>query len=176
MACRPQSKQSDTVSILFSSGTTGRSKGVALTHRNYIAAVCGQIACDHGENLTRMLTVLPMYHAYGFTVCVLSPLARGISVIILRKFEVVTVLSAIQKHRVTHMCSVPPIVKSLVNVDDVHKFDLRSWVQIACGAAPLGMETIAAFAKKFPSVKFKQVWYLNFSPLHQSLLLLSFGT
>lgn len=158
MPCRAQSKQSDTVSILFSSGTTGKQKGVALTHLSYIAAVSGQMACDGAPHLTRMLTVLPMYHAYGFSVCILSPLARGISVAILKKFQVETLLAAVEKYRVTHMCSVPPIVRALLHADEERrKYELGSWVQLACGAAPLGVETIGAFNRKFPNVKFKQV-------------------
>lgn len=101
MLCRPQSKQSETVAIMFSSGTSGRSKGVELTHRNYISSVRGYSSCV-GENLTRTLVVLPMYHGYGFSVCTLLPLVQGMAVVVLRKFESRTVLTDIQKFQVMH--------------------------------------------------------------------------
>ena len=127
-----------------------------VTHQNLISAARGYRSCL-GKNLTSTLVVLPMYHLYGFSVCTLLPLVQGMLVVVLRKFEARTVLGTIQKYRITHMASVPPMVKAIMNLDEMQKFDLRSWVQIACGAAPLGPETVEAFAEKLPSVKFKQV-------------------
>ncbi|XP_024384388.1 probable CoA ligase CCL5 [Physcomitrium patens] len=152
----PQLKQTDVASIVFSSGTSGKSKGVALTHRNYISAVSGYNSYA-GEKLSCTLVILPMFHLYGFTWCTLTSLARGISVVVLGMFDTGTAFAAIQRYGVTHMPSVPPMVKALVDkAEESRNFDLRSIKQISCGAAPLGSEILAAFAERYPSVELKQ--------------------
>jgi len=159
MLCRVQISQDDTAALLYSSGTTGLSKGVVVTHRNFISCIC-VFNSGVDEFLSpdqKLLLVLPMFHVYGLAICTVTSLARGVSLIVLPQFDFVKMLTAIQKYQVTHVPCVPPIIIALAKQDIVLKFDLSSLRQIGSGAAPLGKEILDTCAKRFPNVKFKQV-------------------
>lgn len=144
------------------------SKGVVLSHRNFIAAIC-MFNSGNDENLSPTdvyLVVLPQFHVYGLAICTVAALARGTSVVTMPQFDLVKMLSAIQTYKVTTVPLVPPVIIALTKLDIVNKFDLSSLVQIGSGAAPLGKEMMLACAKRFPNVRLKQVlrtplWYLG---------------
>jgi 4-coumarate--CoA ligase len=144
------------------------SKGVVLSHRNFIGAIC-MFNSGHDENLLPTdiyLVVLPQFHVYGLAICTVAALARGITVVILPQFDLVKMLSAIQTYKVTTVPLVPPIIIALTKLDIVNKFDLSSLLQLGSGAAPLGKEMMSACAKRFPNIRLKQVlrtpfWYLG---------------
>lgn len=156
---RVKIKQHDTAALLYSSGTTGTSKGVVLTHRNFISLCC-MLNAGSDETLSPddvLLLLLPMFHVYGLGICTVASLARGIMLVVMPQFDFVNMLSTIQTYRVTHLPLVPPIVIGLAKQDIVFKFDLSSLVQIISGAAPLGKEMLEACAKRLPTVQFKQL-------------------
>ncbi|KAA8544125.1 hypothetical protein F0562_022137 [Nyssa sinensis] len=145
-------KQSDTAALLYSSGTTGTSKGVVLSHRNFIAAAL-MVTADQGlagEMYNVFLCVLPMFHAFGLCVILYSQLQRGNAVVSMGKFDLEMLLMAVEKYRVTHLWVVPPIILALSKQSVVKKYDLSSLKQIGSGAAPLGKELMDECAKNFP--------------------------
>ncbi|KAM7496821.1 hypothetical protein LguiA_021235 [Lonicera macranthoides] len=145
-------KQSDTAALLYSSGTTGVSKGVVLSHGNFIAAAL-MVTSDQefaGEMHNLFLCVLPMFHVFGLAVILYSQLQRGNGVVSMGKFDFVMILKSIEKLRVTHMWVVPPIILALAKQSVVKKFDLSSLKQIGSGAAPLGKELMENCATNFP--------------------------
>ncbi|XP_027341516.1 4-coumarate--CoA ligase-like 7 isoform X2 [Abrus precatorius] len=144
--------QSDTAALLYSSGTTGLSKGVILTHGNFIAASL-MIAMDDdlaGEMFSVFLCVLPMFHVFGLTVICYTQLQRGSTVVSLKRFEFEVVLKMIEKYKVTHLWIVPPILLALAKHGLVEKYDLSSLKHIGSGAAPLGKELMEEGARRFP--------------------------
>ncbi|MED6184457.1 putative CoA ligase ccl7 [Stylosanthes scabra] len=146
-------KQSDTAALLYSSGTTGLSKGVVLTHRNFVAAA-KMISMDDemaGQMHDVFLCVLPMFHVFGLALILYSQLQRGNAVVCLKKFELNALLSSIEKYKVTHLWIVPPIVLALAKHALVDKFDLSSLRHIGSGAAPLGKELMQDCSKRFPN-------------------------
>ncbi|XP_050883903.1 probable CoA ligase CCL7 [Lathyrus oleraceus] len=145
-------KQSDTAALLYSSGTTGLSKGVILTHGNFIASAL-MITMDdelNGEINDVYLVVLPMFHVFGLAVITCSQLQRGNAVVSLKKFEFEVVLKTIEKFRVTKLWVVPPIILALAKHSLVDKYDLSSLKYVGSGAAPLGKELMQDCAKRFP--------------------------
>lgn len=145
-------KQTDTAALLYSSGTTGVSKGVILTHQNFIASAA-MISMDdelNGEINDVYLVVLPMFHVFGLAVITYSQLQRGNAIVSLKRFEFEVVLKTIEKFRVTRLWIVPPIVLALAKHDLVDKYDLSSLKYIGSGAAPLGKELMEECAKRFP--------------------------
>ncbi|XP_057455956.1 probable CoA ligase CCL7 [Lotus japonicus] len=147
-------KQGDTAALLYSSGTTGVSKGVILTHGNFIAASL-MIGLDDelaGQMHDVFLCVLPMFHVFGFAVITYSQLMRGNAVVSLKRFEFELVLKTVEKYKVTHLWVVPPIVLALAKHGLVDKYDLSSLKHIGSGAAPLGKELMEECAKRFPNV------------------------
>ncbi|KAI9080147.1 hypothetical protein K1719_037825 [Acacia pycnantha] len=145
-------KQSDTAALLYSSGTTGVSKGVILTHKNFIAASL-MIGMDDelaNERHDVFLCVLPMFHIFGLAVITYAQLQRGNAVASMKKFDFEMMLEAVEKYSVTRLWVVPPIILALAKQSVVKKYNLSSLKQIGSGAAPLGKELMEECAKKFP--------------------------
>uniref|UniRef100_A0A1J3CNG1 4-coumarate--CoA ligase-like 7 n=3 Tax=Noccaea caerulescens TaxID=107243 RepID=A0A1J3CNG1_NOCCA len=151
-------KQSDTAALLYSSGTTGISKGVELTHGNFIAASL-MVTMDQdlmGEYHGVFLCFLPMFHVFGLAVVTYSQLQRGNAVISMAKFELETLLKNIDKYRVTQLWVVPPVFLALAKQNIVKKYDLSSLKYIGSGAAPLGKDLMEECGKNIPNVLLMQ--------------------
>ncbi|XAR60013.1 hypothetical protein NMG60_11033236 [Bertholletia excelsa] len=145
-------KSNDTAALLYSSGTTGTSKGVVLSHRNFIAAGL-MVTADQelaGEMRNVFLCVLPMFHVFGLAVILYSQLQRGNAVVSLGRFDLEMVLRCVEKYKVTHLWVVPPIILALAKQSVVKKYDLSSLRQIGSGAAPLGKDLMVECARNFP--------------------------
>ncbi|KAJ8448452.1 hypothetical protein Cgig2_022080 [Carnegiea gigantea] len=161
---RPRINQDDTAAIMYSSGTTGASKGVVLTHRNFIATVelfvrfeASQYKEMSWENV--YLAVLPMFHIYGLAIFGVGLLSLGTSVVVMKKFNVEEVFKAIERYKITHIPVVPPIMAAMA-LKAKSQFhggsSLSSLKQVSCGAAPLTTKVIADFCRCFPHVDFIQ--------------------
>ncbi|XP_050243175.1 probable CoA ligase CCL10 isoform X3 [Quercus robur] len=152
-------KQSDTAALMYSSGTTGTSKGVILTHRNFIAASL-MVPADqdrYGDPRNVFLCFLPMFHIFGLSVVTYSQLRRGNTVVSMEKFELEKVLLAVEKYRVTHLFVVPPVMIALAKQSVVmKKYDLSSLRQVGSGAAPLGKDVMEECTKNLPHVDIVQ--------------------
>nr|GEV19552.1 4-coumarate--CoA ligase-like 6 [Tanacetum cinerariifolium] len=154
--------QDDTAAILYSSGTTGASKGVVLTHKNLIAGVelfvqfeASQYGNHHEENV--YLAVIPMFHIYGLTLFTLGILSLGSSIVVMNKFDHNEMVRAIDKYGVSHFPAVPPLLNALTRTGkSFYSAKLKSLKQVSCGAAPLSTKSIEEFVQTFPHVDFIQ--------------------
>lgn len=152
-------KQNDTAVLLYSSGTTGMSKGVILTHGNFIAASL-MVAMDQelsGEAHNVFLCVLPMFHVFGLAVILYSQLQIGNAVVSMGRFELEKILRAVERYRVSHLWVVPPIILALAKQDVVKKYDLSSLKHVGSGAAPLGKDLMEECARNIPQAVVAQV-------------------
>lgn len=162
-APRPLVSQQDTAAIMYSSGTTGASKGVVLTHRNFIAMVelfvrfeASQYEYPGSENV--YLAVLPMFHIYGMALFVMGLLSLGSTIVVMRKFDVNDLVKVIERYKVTHFPVVPPMLPALTErARDVGAKSFRSLKQVSSGAAPLSRKVIEDFLQTFPHVDVIQV-------------------
>ncbi|CAH9135857.1 unnamed protein product [Cuscuta epithymum] len=149
--------QSDTAAILYSSGTTGRVKGVEVTHRNFISliSVLHQTRYSDGNSSTPKpdvsLLLLPLFHVFGFFMA-LRTVSLGETAVIMDRFDFENMLAAIHKYRVTYLPASPPLVVALAKSDLVTKYDLSSLEMVACGGAPLGKEAAESFMARYPGV------------------------
>ncbi|KAA8521211.1 hypothetical protein F0562_011882 [Nyssa sinensis] len=147
---------------MYSSGTTGASKGVVLTHRNLIAMIelfvrfeASQYDYLSLENV--YLAVLPMFHIYGLSLFVMGLLSLGSAIVVMRKFDANEMVKAIDRYRVTHFPVVPPLLMALTaRAKGVSRSSLQSLKQISCGAAPLSRKSIEEFVQTLPHVDFIQ--------------------
>ncbi|XP_062216773.1 4-coumarate--CoA ligase-like 1 [Phragmites australis] len=155
---RPPTKQNDTAALLYSSGTTGASKGVILTHRNFIAAAVMTTSDQdtRGEGPNVFLCFLPMFHIFGLSVITFAQLQRGNAIIVMSGFDMDSVMVAVQRHRVTHLFCVPPVMIALAKHGRAGKYDLSSLKFIGSGAAPLGKDVMEVVAKNFPDAEIVQ--------------------
>ncbi|KAF9206560.1 hypothetical protein BGZ49_002229 [Haplosporangium sp. Z 27] len=133
----------ETAYLCYSSGTTGKSKGVMLTHGN-ITANLVQIMNYDAEVIKEkdlvILGFLPLYHVYGLMNCLHISLITGTETIVMPKFDLPLFLNNIQKYKVTNTFIVPPVALALAKHPIVLQYDLTSLRHIYCGAAPLPME------------------------------------
>lgn len=158
---RVEVSQSDVAAILYSSGTTGKVKGVMLTHRNLIALVAVYDAVRvRREEPAVFLYTMPFFHVYGFTFS-LRAMVLSDTVVIMERFSLRGMLGAVERFRVTHLAVVPPLVVAMTKDGVTEGYDLRSLEGVRCGAAPLGKDTVAAFKSKFPGVVIEQVCLQN---------------
>lgn len=160
---RPIIKQEDTAGVLYSSGTTGVSKGVVLTHRNLISMVehfvrfeASQYESSSSKNV--YLAVLPMFHIYGLSLFAVGLLSLGSTIVVMRKFDIDEVIRVIDKYNVTHYPVVPPMLSALtMKAKGVNRSKLQSLRQVSCGAAPLSTEFSSGFVRAFPNIDLIQV-------------------
>nr|CAG8566763.1 13537_t:CDS:10 [Entrophospora candida] len=133
--------------LCYSSGTTGRQKGVETTHYNMVANI-EQVY--HFEKFTPDLAFLgPLYHIFALHFIIHQALYSGASAIILSKFDINSFCHAIQDHKINIIYVVPPIVLKLVKDPAVDNYDLTSLKFLFCAAAPLSEELSNMFSNKF---------------------------
>lgn len=132
----------------YSSGTTGRPKGVMLTHRNLVANVAQARALLSVGADDRVLAVLPFFHIYGMTVLLNFALLQRAGLVTMPKFDLVEFLRIIQEHRTTWVFVAPPIAVALAKHPIVDQYDLSAIKVIFSGAAPLDGALAAAVEKR----------------------------
>lgn len=154
--------QSDTAAILYSSGTTGVSKGVILTHSNLISIMAilrWSVDVSSSQNDV-FLCFIPMFHIYGLVFFGLGLFCSGITNILMHKFDFKAMLEAIQTYKVNNLPAVPPVILALVKYGSCG-YDLTSLRRAGTGAAPLSKELGAEFRMKFPWVELRQGYGLT---------------
>ncbi|KAJ3703677.1 hypothetical protein LUZ61_007382 [Rhynchospora tenuis] len=153
--------QSDLASIQYSSGTTGRLKAAALSHRSFIAKAAGCHALRAaGPQVT--LTTAPMFHAMGFFFS-LRGIALGETTVVLTQ-ERVTVndmMEAAKRYRVTHMTVAPPVVVAIAKSVDLSGRDFPALETVNCGGAALNIKAARQFRERFPHVQLSQAYGLT---------------
>ncbi|KAG8654513.1 probable CoA ligase CCL5 isoform X2 [Manihot esculenta] len=160
---RERVNMDDTATLLYSSGTTGASKGVVSSHRNLIAMVQTIVGRFNEDREHKYICTVPMFHIYGLAMFATGLLAPGSTIIVLPKFEIHEMLSAIERYRATDLPLVPPILVALVNGADEmkSKYDLSSLQSVVSGGAPLSKEVIEGFVEKYQKVRILQGYGLT---------------
>ena len=146
----PRPQTDDLAIIQYTSGTTGTPKGAALTHRNLIAnamqAQAWTPSVTRGDGCV-FYAVLPMFHAYGLTLCVTFAMAMGARLVLFPKFDADMVLDVVKKRPATVFPLVPPIAERLLARAQEKGVDL-SGIQIGVsGAMPLSVELVQPWEK-----------------------------
>ncbi|MEX1287917.1 MAG: AMP-binding protein, partial [Acidimicrobiia bacterium] len=125
---RQAAVDADDVAVLpYSSGTTGLSKGVMLTHHNLVANIEQTLArAGIGDEDEVLIAVLPFFHIYGMQVLMNAGLRAGATIVTMPRFDLPGFLEAIQTYRVTRAYLVPPIILALAKHPLVDQYDLSS--------------------------------------------------
>ncbi len=121
--------------LLYTSGTTGKPKGVMIPHRQVFWNNINTLyACDLGLD-DRVLAFLPLFHTGGLNCLALPALYRGATVVLMGAFEADTALRTIAEQRITLTVAVPTMYQMLVEAG-LDRFDTRSLHTLLCGGAP----------------------------------------
>lgn len=153
--------KSTTAYLCYSSGTTGKNKGVETTHFNIVANLSQLYAHEDDVNFdTIYIGLLPFFHIYGLCCIIHFPIIKGASVVIIPKYELSAFCRIIQDYRVNKITVVPPIILSLVKDPIVKNYDLSSLQLCLCSAAPLSKELSNEFTKIY-NVPIKQGYGLT---------------
>ena len=135
--------------LIYTSGTTGKPKGATLSHRNVIsnADAARQTIGVTAED--RFLTVLPLFHSFGATVCMILPLLVGAANVLLPRFVPPDVLEVLERAAITVFAGVPSMYNALVRVRGDRRPDLSRLRLCVSGGAPLPVELLHAFEERF---------------------------
>ncbi len=132
----------------YSSGTTGRPKGVMLSHRNLIANVEQARGLLGVGPEDRLLALLPFFHIYGLTVLLNLALRQRARLVTMPRFDLAEFLRIIQEHRCSYLFIAPPVAVALSKHPLVAEYDLGSVHTTLSGAAPLDGELGTRLAER----------------------------
>lgn len=168
--------EADIAFLVYSSGTTGKPKGVRLSHFNITSNVLQAIAGEYNmlswdgsrgnqdfppsPTGDKFIACLPFYHIYGLTLLIMVPLYEGLHCLVMPKFELEKWCRLVQDHKVTLGFIVPPIAVLLVNHPCVPRYDLSSIRICTSGAAPLSRGLIDACYER-TRIRIKQGYGLS---------------
>jgi long-chain acyl-CoA synthetase len=152
----PQLTGDDLATILFTSGSTGRSKGAFSTHRavvqgtfNYIvqalmmlqlATEDGRIKADAPQHAALM--TVPLFHVTGEIPMLLVSFAIGRKIVMMPKWDALKAMELIEREKVTNFTGVPLMSFEILNHPDRHKYDLSTVQSFAAGGAPRPAEHV----------------------------------
>jgi fatty-acyl-CoA synthase len=137
-----------TAELFYTSGSTGTPKGVMLSHRAlYLHALSVSTCYVEPETMVDLHTI-PLFHANGWGHAH-TDVMLGIKQVMVRRFEPVSVLRLIEKHRATDMSVVPTMANALLSVPDLSSYDFSSMREIQIGGAASSPELIARMERAF---------------------------
>jgi acyl-CoA synthetase (AMP-forming)/AMP-acid ligase II len=143
--------KNDLVALPYSSGTTGLPKGVMLTHHNLVSELTTADARPDlvfpTENDT-LLAFLPYFHIYGIVMFLSYGLSHGATIVNMQRFDLEQFLELVQRHGVSYLHLVPPIVIALSKHPMVDNYDLSRAKWALSAAAPLGGPAAEAFTSR----------------------------
>lgn len=133
--------------LCYSSGTTGKPKGVETTHYNSVSNIL-QIEAVEKNTGNIWCDVLPMYHMFAQILFILLAPRLGVTTIVHSKFDFEVFLQSIEKYQVTDLHVVPPMFLLLAKSPLVDKYNIKSLKSIMVAAAPTGKEMEAEVFKR----------------------------
>lgn len=162
-----------TALLPYSSGTTGLSKGVMLSHRNLVVNVdqiLGVATIDPGEVTPAFL---PFFHIYGLEIMLNVYLSAGASVVTMPRFDLELFLRISQDHRAKRLWVVPPVAVALAKHPMIDEFDLSSIEQVNSAAAPFGAELGEAVAARLNCAATQAYGMTELSPASHAMPVLA---
>ena len=143
----------DITILMYTSGTTGRPKGVPLRHNAFVVYVLENVDPASPDIKERNLLTVPLYHVAGIQ-AMLAAIYGGRTLVLMRQFEVKEWMATIQKEQATRAMIVPTMLKRVIDDPDFSKYNLSSLKVITYGAAPMPFEVISKAIQVMPWARF----------------------
>ncbi len=148
-----ESDPSSLAALLYTGGTTGRSKGVMISHDALSASAWAAASTSYTEAASCGLLPLPLSHVYGLMVSVMSLHAPDPgTTVLMRWFDAAGWLALAQRHRVTISAVVPTMLQLLLG-QPMEDYDLSALIRISSGSAPLPPPVAEELARRLPGVE-----------------------
>ncbi|MGC9988348.1 MAG: long-chain fatty acid--CoA ligase [Terriglobales bacterium] len=149
----------DIFCLLYTSGTTGRPKGVMIPHRQIAFNACTTVLSWQLRPTDRVQVYTPMYHAGGLTVFLTPLFAIGGSIVLHDGFDIAEISHAFRDHECTLLFGVPTTFKMLFDSQEFALLDFRHLRWAASGGAPLPLQLLRAYQER--GVTFRQGYGLT---------------
>ncbi len=141
-------KADDPAVILYSGGTTGNTKGIVLTNKNFNALGEQVIAANPMFRVgDKMLAAMPLFHGFGLGVCIHTMLSQGGRCILIPRFTAKSYAKQITKYKCNFIAGVPTLYEALLRLDSMEKADLSSLKGVFSGGDSLSVELKKKFDK-----------------------------
>jgi long-chain acyl-CoA synthetase len=146
----------DVAAIFYTGGTTGRAKGVLLTHLNIVSSCCNGYAERYAEEGSSILHTAPLFHLSGAANLFAATLRAG-QQIFLERFNPPEVLECIHQYRPKSIILAPTMLQMLMDAPGFERYDLSSLEQIMYGSAPMPVPLLKRALEVMPrNVGFRQ--------------------
>lgn len=149
--------ENDLAGLFYTGGTTGKSKGVMLTHRNLIANTFHWLTAVPQDASDRMLIVAPLFHAAGSN-AVLGNIWTGSCQLTLHSFDAESALDLASQHGATGTLAVPTMLAAMVEVQNKKPRDVSSLRFIAHGGSAMPVELLKRVHQAFPTASLVEVY------------------
>ena len=143
----------DITILMYTAGTTGRPKGVALKHSGFVTYVLNNVEPASPDIAERNLLTVPLYHVAGMQ-AMLAGVYGGRTLVMMRQFEVKEWMTAVQEQKATRAMLVPTMLKRIVDDPEFDNYDLSSLQIITYGAAPMPLPVIRKAIERLPGARF----------------------
>jgi acyl-CoA synthetase (AMP-forming)/AMP-acid ligase II len=143
----------DITILMYTSGTTGRPKGVPLRHNAFVSYVLDNVDPASPEIEERNLLTVPLYHVAGIQ-AMLAAIYGGRTLVLMRQFEVKEWMATIEREQATRAMLVPTMLKRVIDDLDFSKYNLTSLKVITYGAAAMPFEVIGKAINVMPWARF----------------------
>ncbi|MFC1860753.1 class I adenylate-forming enzyme family protein [Chloroflexota bacterium] len=143
----------DTTILMFTAGTTGRPKGVMLSHNSFSTYVLENVMPADPELEEGNILTVPLYHIAGIQ-AMMAAIYGGRTLVMERQFDAREWMGLVEKEKANRAMMVPTMLKQLIDNPDFSKHDLSSLKVITYGAAPMPVPVIKKALELFPGVSF----------------------
>jgi long-chain acyl-CoA synthetase len=139
----------DVAAIVYTSGTTGVPKGAMLSHHNLISNADACVEMIQVSDRDHFLCVLPLFHSFGATVCMVLPLLIGATTTLMPRFAPMDVLRTIVSEGITLFAGVPSMYAAMLRLRSEEQWDLSHMRICVSGGAPMPVALLEAFATRY---------------------------